>query len=149
METTNRHSNNLTSVKIFLWAVGFSGLGAFLYAAAGLPMAQLDGRFALICLFTVGLGSRIVVDIQIIKANLSVSDVFLILTALIFGPEAAIVLAWVEAFCTSLRFAKMAQFRLFNAGVMALSLLVGTSSPAFVSARLTSCSRRNSPPGFS
>ena len=137
MSATNQHSNDLISVRLLLWAVALGGLAVFLWAAAQLPLARLDGRYALICLFTVGLGSRIVVDIQILKSNFSVSDVFLILTALIFGPEAAIVLAWVEAFCTSLRFAKMARFRLFNAGVMVLSIAAGTKLATYWFGELT------------
>jgi diguanylate cyclase (GGDEF)-like protein/PAS domain S-box-containing protein len=123
----NKHLNDLISVKFYMWAVALSGLAVFVWSASRLPLPQLDGRYALICLFTVGLGSRIVVDIQLLKANFSVSDVFLFLTALLFGPEAAVVLAWVEAFCTSLRFAKLTRIRVFNAGCMALSMGVAAN----------------------
>jgi diguanylate cyclase (GGDEF)-like protein/PAS domain S-box-containing protein len=127
----NQHQNDLLSVKAFMWAVVISGLSAFLYAAAKLPLASLDGRFAVVCLLTIGVGSRIVVDIQLLKSNISVSDIFIILTALLFGWEAAVVLSGVEAFFTSLRFSRQARFRLFNAGVMALSILAATRAVTY------------------
>ncbi len=107
--------------KFFMWTVIALGAAAFAYSATRLPVAQLDRRFLILALITVGIGSRLSVRVPRVRGQITVSDTFLFLTILLFDGEAAILLATVEAVSTSLRVTKKKFHHLFNAGVMALS----------------------------
>jgi diguanylate cyclase (GGDEF)-like protein/PAS domain S-box-containing protein len=90
-------------------------------SAAQLSLAQLDVRFLLLALVTIGIGSRITIKIPYDKGQISVSDTFIFLCVLLFGMEAAVLLAAAEALCSSLRFCRLKITILFNAAVMAFS----------------------------
>lgn len=126
----SKYQNDLTSVKTFMWFVAAVGFILFIRTAWQTDFRSFDGKFVVIALFTIILSSRIVVDIQALKSNISVSDVFIFLTALLFGFEAAILLAAVEAYATSFRFTKQMRFRAFNAGAVAVSLFAASSVSA-------------------
>jgi diguanylate cyclase (GGDEF)-like protein/PAS domain S-box-containing protein len=103
-------------------ALGALGI---LYSAAGLSWpALLRWEFFLLAIMTISAGSRIVVNIQRFKANISVSDVFIYLTMMLFDGEAAIILAGLEAYCTSFRFTKTHRMRAYNASVMVCSIFL-------------------------
>ena len=70
---------------------------------------------------TVGIASRITIQIPRVRGFISVSDTLLFLTILIFGGEAAILLAAAEGLCSSLRVSKKFSTIRFNAGVLAFS----------------------------
>ncbi len=107
--------------KLFMWAVIALGAAACAYSATRLSVARLDQRFLILALITAGIGSRLSVRVPRVRGQITVSDTFLFLTILLFDGEAAILLATVEAICTSLRVTKKKFHHLFNAGVMALS----------------------------
>ncbi len=107
--------------KLFMWAIIALGAAACALSATRLPVARLDQRFLLLAVITVGIGSRLSVRVPRVRGQITVSDTFLFLTILLFDGEAAILLATVEAVCTSLRVTKKKFHHLFNAGVMALS----------------------------
>ena len=86
-----------------------------------LPYQRLDLRFLLLALATVCIGSRLSIQIPRVKAHVSVSDTFIFLTLLLFGGEAAILLATAEALCSSVRISTRALVHLFNSSVMACS----------------------------
>lgn len=98
-------------------------IGAIVTAVCAyrLPFAQLDFRFAFLAVVTVIVGSRITVQIPRAKGHISVSDTFIFLTMLMFGGEAAVVLAAVEALGSTQRISKQPIVGFFNAGVMACS----------------------------
>ena len=97
------------------------GGAAFAYSAVRLDASALDLPFALIFSFTALIGSRIGITIPKTHAEITVSDTFVFLTMLLYGGEAAVLLAAVESFCSSFRFAKKWSTRFFNAGLLALS----------------------------
>jgi len=107
--------------QIYLWLVVAAGLGVLGYSAWHLPWHRLDVRFLLLALATICIGSRLSIPIPRVKAHISVSDTFIFLTLLMFGGEAAILLAIVEALCSSVRISTRTQVHLFNASVMACS----------------------------
>jgi signal transduction histidine kinase/ActR/RegA family two-component response regulator len=94
-------------------------VGAF--SAAHLSLSSLDLRFLFVALITLGLGSRLSIQIPQLSSHISVSDTLIFLTMLLYGGEAAVLLAAAEAFCSSLRFSKKAMTILFNSAVMACS----------------------------
>ncbi len=99
-------------------AVGFLCLFA---AIVTLPFEKIDLRFLFLAAFTIGLGSRITIQLPKFKSHIAVSDTFIFFALLYFGGEAAILLAAVEAFCSAWRFCNKKITVFFNAGAMALS----------------------------
>ena len=105
--------------QIYVWIVIAAGLGVIAYSGTHLTRAQLDIRFLLIAIATILVGPRLSIRIPQVKAHISVSDTFVFLTILLFGGEAAILLATAEAACASVRIGKKFRTHLFNACVMA------------------------------
>lgn len=94
---------------------------ALSFSALGFTRSLIDIRFVVLVLATVLVGPRLSIQIPRVKAHISVSDTFIFLTMLLFGGEAAIVLATAEALCASARISKQARIHLFNAGATACS----------------------------
>lgn len=107
--------------QFYLWLVVAAGIAVVLFTARHLPYQRLDIRFLLLALATVCIGSRLTIQIPRVKAHISVSDTFIFLTLLLFGGEAAILLATAEALCSSLRISTRTQVHFFNSCVMACS----------------------------
>jgi diguanylate cyclase (GGDEF)-like protein/PAS domain S-box-containing protein len=101
-------------------------LGVVVTSLSGvlLPVSQLGTGFFILALFTIAVASRITIQIPRVSGHISVSDTFIFLTILLFGCEAAVLLAAVEGFCSSLRFSRLWLTILFNAAVMALSTFI-------------------------
>ncbi|MCP9495346.1 MAG: EAL domain-containing protein [Pyrinomonadaceae bacterium MAG19_C2-C3] len=98
-----------------------AGAIVFLFSAYRLSVEVIDGHFLLLALITISLGARITVRIPGLNGHLSASDTLIFVALLLFGGEAAILLAAAEASCASLRFSKKPRTILFNAGAMACS----------------------------
>ncbi|MBK8147724.1 MAG: EAL domain-containing protein [Acidobacteria bacterium] len=114
METqklTNRYMNAVI-------AAGFVCLASAVY---WLPTAQIDLKFLFLAICTIGFGSRISVQIPKFKSHISVSDTFIFVALVLYGGEAATLLAASEAFCSSWRFCNKKITVFFNAATMALS----------------------------
>ena len=109
---------------MYLFSVALTGAAVTAVCAWRLPYAHLDSKFAVLALITVLIGSRITIKIPGERGQIAVSDTFIFLAILLFGIEAAVVLAAAEAFCSSVRFTKKAPVLFFNAGVMALSTFI-------------------------
>lgn len=105
--------------QIYVWLVIVAGVGVISYSAIHFTRAQLDIRFLLISIATILVGPRLSIRIPQVKAHISVSDTFVFLTILLFGGEAAILLATAEAACASVRIGKKNRTHLFNGCVMA------------------------------
>ena len=106
---------------------GVIGVGFLCLAAAAynlLPNEKLDWSFVIFALFTIGLGSRISVQIPRFKSHVTVSDTFIFLSLFLFGGETTIILAALEAFASAWRFCNKKITVLFNVAVMAISLTV-------------------------
>jgi diguanylate cyclase (GGDEF)-like protein/PAS domain S-box-containing protein len=108
----------------YLFSVALIGAAVTALCAWRLPFGQLDSKFVALALITVLIGSRITIKIPGERGQIAVSDTFIFLAILLFGIEAAVVLAAAEAFCSSIRFSKKAAVLFFNAGVMALSTFI-------------------------
>lgn len=93
------------------------------YCLTALPYQKLDIAFAVIAVCTVGSGSRITVQIPRFKSHISVSDTFIFLTFLLYGGEAAVLLAAAEAFVSARGFCSRQLTVLFNAGTMAIATM--------------------------
>jgi diguanylate cyclase (GGDEF)-like protein/PAS domain S-box-containing protein len=103
------------------------GAVACLISIYSLPIAQLDLRFYLLAAFTIGCSSRLIVRIPRVKGEITVSDTFIFLTMLLYGGEAAILLATAEGVVSSSRVTKKARTFLFNVAMMACSTFLTVS----------------------
>jgi signal transduction histidine kinase/CheY-like chemotaxis protein len=111
----------------YMWLIITTGAVASIFAAYHFNLAILDLRFLLLALITLLLGSRLSIQIPRLSSHISVSDTLIFLTMLLYGGEAAILLAAAEAFCSSLRFSKKAMTIMFNSAVMATSTFLTVS----------------------
>jgi diguanylate cyclase (GGDEF)-like protein/PAS domain S-box-containing protein len=107
------------------------GVLVCLYVAYSLPLERLNLGFVLLSLATILIGSRIVVQIPRIKGQISVSDTFIFLCLLLFGREAAVLLAAADAYCTSRRISKKRQTMLFNTAAVAISTFLCATTVRF------------------
>jgi hypothetical protein len=76
------------------------GLACLTYALLSLPTGKLDLYFLVIAGSTLALGSWAIVKIPRVKTHIAVSDLFIFLTLLLYGGEAAVILAAVDALFT-------------------------------------------------
>ncbi len=95
--------------------------------AYGLSVAQLDAGFAIISLLTILVGSRITIKIPGARGQISVSDTFVFLAILLYGVEAAVLLAAAEALASSGRLSRKKLVLVFNVAVMAVSTFITAS----------------------
>jgi diguanylate cyclase (GGDEF)-like protein/PAS domain S-box-containing protein len=107
--------------QIYVWLVVTAGSAAFLFSVREFPITLIDIRFLVLALATVLVGPRLSIQIPRVKAHISVSDTFIFLALLLFGGEAAIVLATAEAVCASVRISTQIRTHLFNAAATACS----------------------------
>lgn len=90
-----------------MWSVIAAGAAACLSSAYRLwsaPTAQLNWEFLLLVGLTLIAGHRLNIRIPNGNGEILISDTFIFLTMLLYGGEAAILLAGVEAFCSSSRY---------------------------------------------
>jgi diguanylate cyclase (GGDEF)-like protein/PAS domain S-box-containing protein len=104
-----------------MWFVVASGLAVCLFSFYRLPVTELGLPFALLALITIGVGSQINIKIPSFKSNVSISDTFVFLTMLLFGGEAAVLVAVAEALVSSLRISTKSLTIAFNSAAMACS----------------------------
>lgn len=97
-----------TFKKTYMLLIIAAGAASVLYSASHFPLERLDLQFLALAIFTVAVSSRLTIRIPRISGHISVSDTFFFLTILLYGGEAAVVLAAIEALCSSLRFSNKA-----------------------------------------
>ncbi len=109
-----------------------------------LPLERIDVGFLLLALLTVAVSSRVGIRIPHTTGRITVSDTFILLALLLYGGEAAALLAVAEGVCSSLRISRKPLTVLFNGAVMgcstyatalALSLSFGPAEEALRSGR--------------
>ena len=112
----------------YMFSVALIGAAVTAFCVYRMPFALLGSKFAALALITLLVGSQITIKIPGARGQIAVSDTFIFLAILLFGVEAAVVLAAAEAFCSSVRFSKKASVLFFNAGVMALATWITAST---------------------
>lgn len=98
-----------------------AGIVCVLFALANVRVAAIDVYLLLLFVFTVGIGSRISIQIPRFKSHISVSDIFIFLALLLYGGEFAVILAAIEATASAWRFCNRKLTIFFNAATMAIS----------------------------
>ena len=124
-----------TLIKPYQWTVAACGGLVVLWCLSQLSLAQLDWRFLLLAAVTVGVSSRISVKIPRHDTNITLSDTFIFLAILVYGDEAAVLLAAAEGVSSGFRISKKKKpiTILFNVGVAACSTFAAVCSVRLVS----------------
>jgi diguanylate cyclase (GGDEF)-like protein/PAS domain S-box-containing protein len=104
-----------------MWLVIALGAVTGLYSAANLNVGNIGFGFMLLTVVTLCLGSRVIVQIPRCKGKVSVSDTFVLLSLLLYGVEAAVLLGGLDAFTSSLRVTKKKLVVAFNTAVFLCS----------------------------
>lgn len=117
----------------FAALVAACGATACLLSAYNLPVKRADAGLLLLTLLTILLGSRLTMQLPRAKVHVSVTDTLIFIILLLYGGEAAVLVAAAEAFYTSLRFrAQGITIRfdgvLFNSALMACSTFLSASA---------------------
>lgn len=105
----------------YIAAVIAAGAVCFSAALYWLPLEVIDLTFLLLFCLTIGVGSRITIQIPKFKAHIAVSDTFIFLALLLYGGKFAIILSALEAFFSSWRFCNRKITVFFNAAAVAIS----------------------------
>lgn len=113
-----------TRTLMFMWALIILGFSCVAVSMLLFPYSKVDIYLVTLFVFTVGFGSRITIQIPRFKSHIGVSDTFIFLALLLYGGEAAIIFAAVEAFFSSWRFCNKKITVFLNAGVMAVSTAI-------------------------
>jgi diguanylate cyclase (GGDEF)-like protein/PAS domain S-box-containing protein len=108
----------------YMKVIAVAGALAVFFSVAHLRWSGLGLPFLLLALVTVSLGSRIVVRFFRFDSCISISDIFIFLALLLFDGEAAVLLAALEGYFSSLRITKKPLTMAFNSASMALSTFV-------------------------
>lgn len=104
---------------LYLWSVVTAGAFAVLLSAYRLPIAKLDLQLGLLTLLTVAVASRIRIGIPRLTSEIGVADTFIFLIMLLYGGEAAVLVATSDALIQTWGFAKKFKTFLFNAAMLA------------------------------
>ncbi|HWS56867.1 MAG TPA: ATP-binding protein [Pyrinomonadaceae bacterium] len=108
-------------MKRFMALLSAAGAAAALFSLWRLEWWRLDWSFAVLAAIAAGVGPRAIVKIPRVKGEVTVSDTFIFLTMMLYDGEAAVLLAAVETFCSSLRITKRWLTVFFNVGIMVSS----------------------------
>src|SRR4029079_2739330 len=99
----------------YMWLVVVAGTAIFFHSLCTLPFARLDFRFCLLCLLTVVISSRIAIKVPRVNTTITVADSFVFLTLLLYGPQAAVIVAAADGLSAGRHLSKRWITVLFNA----------------------------------
>jgi len=96
MESVAQVSDRQRITKAYQWLMIAIGALVFLAEGRRLPTDRIDLQFLLIAVFTVLISSRVAVKIPRFNTSVTISDTFIFLVLLVYGGEAAILLAFAD-----------------------------------------------------
>ena len=108
----------------FMLTIITLGAVVCLYSAYRLPFAQLDLLFLLLASLTVALTSRITVRVPGVNGRITISETLIFLTMLLYGGEAAILLAAADGLCSSLLISRKPLTLAYNAALVAFTTFI-------------------------
>lgn len=111
--------NGQRFTKPYIWSVVAIGIAACLYSAYHLPVERLDLHFALLALITISITSRISIQIPHLTAHITVSDTLVFLIMLLYGGNAAVLIAAAEGLSSTARISRKPRTLLFNTSQIA------------------------------
>jgi signal transduction histidine kinase/ActR/RegA family two-component response regulator len=124
-------TNSEKLIAPYMWITAGGGGLIYFMAANRIDTRIVDVNFAVLALITVFLSSRISIKIPQFRSQISVSDTFIFLTLMLYGCEAAILMAATEALLSSFRFSRKPITILFNWGCGAWSACITSYTLTF------------------
>src|SRR5882724_6828558 len=115
----------------YMWITTCAGGLIYFLAAYRMDLSKVDLQLATLTVITVFFSSRISIKIPQFRSQISVSDTFIFLTLVLYGCEAAILMAATEALLSSFRFSRKPSTICFNWGCAAWSACVTSYSLTF------------------
>jgi diguanylate cyclase (GGDEF)-like protein len=115
---------NQSFTKRYMWLTVAAGGAIFSYSSYKLPYQQLDFRFLLLFLLTVVISSRIGIRVPRVNTTITVADSFVFLTLLLYGPEAAVIVAAADGLTSGLHISKRLITVLFNAAATTVAVFI-------------------------
>lgn len=110
-----------TKTELYMAFVTVAGALCVGFAAIMAQWHKADIYLLLLAAFTVGIGSRMTIQIPRFKSHVSVSDTLIFLSLLLYGGGFAVMLAAIEATFSAWKFCNRKVTVFFNAATMALS----------------------------
>lgn len=104
-----------------MWSVVIAGLSALAVSLSRVSAANLGIPFLLLVVIALAVSSHVNIKIPGFKSNVSIADVFIFLTMLLLGGEAAVLLGATETFVSSLRISRKPLTIAFNSAAMSCS----------------------------
>jgi diguanylate cyclase (GGDEF)-like protein len=111
-------------INAYMWSIVMAGGATCVWAITNLSYARLDVYLPLLFIATVILGSRVAIRIPRINTNITVDDTFIFLALLLYGGEAAALLAMVGGIAAGLRISKKPRTVLFAGSSLACALSI-------------------------
>jgi diguanylate cyclase (GGDEF)-like protein len=124
LEATAQLNERQRVAKTYQWLIIGLGSLLFLSQVARLPLARIDFRFLLIAILTLVVSSRASIKIPRFNTNVTISDTFIFLAILLYGGEAAVLLAAAEGLISGARAGRRVRTILFSSSVMVCSTSV-------------------------
>ncbi|MBD0325058.1 MAG: response regulator [Pyrinomonadaceae bacterium] len=117
--------------KPFMFFIIAVGSAICLNSLYRLPIAQLDVLFLLLAVVTVAITSRITVQVPGVNGRITISETLIFLAMLLYGGEAAILLAAADGFCSSLLISRKPMTLAYNSALLAFSTFITVSVVQF------------------
>ncbi|HEY7785161.1 MAG TPA: EAL domain-containing protein [Pyrinomonadaceae bacterium] len=111
-------------INVYMWLVVSAGVATCVWAINSLPVGRIDVYLPLLFLATVILGSRVAIRIPRINTNITVDDTFIFLSLLLYGGEAAALLAMAGGLAAGLRISKKPRTVLFAGASLTCALII-------------------------
>ncbi|MDQ2856274.1 MAG: hypothetical protein M3R68_08095, partial [Acidobacteriota bacterium] len=121
MEATTQLNEKQRVAVTYQWLIIGLGSALFLSQIPRMPVERIDFRFLLIAAMTLIVSSRVAVKIPRFNVSVTISDTFIFLAILLYGGEAAVLLAVADGLITGARAGRKVRTILFSAAVMACS----------------------------
>jgi signal transduction histidine kinase len=102
---------------------------------------RTNPQLFILAIIALALGPCLIVRIPRLTSQITVSDTFIFLTMLLYGGDAAILLAALEAFCSSLRFSRKAITIFSNAAMLACATFLTSLTLTFSFGSITQLPR--------
>jgi signal transduction histidine kinase/CheY-like chemotaxis protein len=110
--------------KPFMSVIIAAGAAVSFYSLYRLPIAQLDVLFLLLAVVTVAITSRITIRVPGVNGRITISETLIFLAMLLYGGEAAILLAAADGFCSSLLISRKPITLAYNSALLAFSTFI-------------------------
>jgi signal transduction histidine kinase/ActR/RegA family two-component response regulator len=112
----------------YSWLVIVAGVVVLAYCVSNVSASLLDTKLILLALLTVFLSARIAIKIPNNGGHLTISDTFIFLIMLMYGREAAVLVAAAEGAYSSLPYREMRRTVVVNGSIMAISTFLAATT---------------------